>query len=74
MVRESAPHAAGPGFESQRLCYHSHAMVQTTSPYELDSPSFLEKCLECKLVNPIKIETSITWIHVTNAPRWVMSL
>jgi len=36
VVRESSPHAEGPAFESQRRCYHSHLMVQTTSPYELD--------------------------------------
>ena len=39
VVRESAPHAAGPGFESWCRCYHSHLMVQTTSPYEHDSRS-----------------------------------
>ena len=39
VVMESALHAAGPGFESQRRWYHSHLMVHTTSPYELDSRS-----------------------------------
>ena len=74
MVREPTRHAPGPGFESQRWCYHSHLMVRTISPYELDSRSLQEKCLECKLFSPIKMEKSITWILVTNAPRWVMSL
>ena len=39
MVRECAPHAAGPGFESWRRCYHSLLMVQTTSLHGLDSRS-----------------------------------
>ena len=74
VVRESASHAAGTGFESQRRCYHSHLMVQTISLYEFDSRSLEKKCLECELFNPIKMETSKTWILETNAPGWVMSL
>ena len=72
--RESNPHAAGTGFESWRQCYQSNLMGQTTSPQELDFGLLQEKCLECKHVNPIKSGNMVNLIHVTNAPRWVMSL
>ena len=44
-VRESAPHVGGSGFESWRRRCHSHLMVQTVSPFDLDSRLLKEKCL-----------------------------
>ena len=40
----------------------------------LTSARFRRSVWNVKLSTQQKMETSITWVHVTNAPRWVMSL
>ena len=39
VVKESASHAEGPGFETWCRCHYSHLMVETVPPYEFSSRS-----------------------------------